>query len=155
MKFPAVFVNCSDFENHLVGSTSKMNIGQCQVTYDIIKALRNGDPDKHLTITVLSPYTKQVSELRQKLKGGNVKIDVETVDSFQGRESDFIIYSTVVANLNNRLGFLDDPRRMNVAITRAKFGLIIIGHKRTLSSNKLWKSCIEEFCEEVNFRSKA
>lgn len=130
-----------------------MNVGQCQVTYEIIKALREGDTNKHLTITVLSPYTKQVSELRQKLIGGKVKVDVETVDSFQGRESDIIIYSTVVANASNRLGFLDDARRMNVAITRAKFGLILIGHKRTLSSNQLWKSCIE-FCKEVKFPKK-
>lgn len=155
MKFPAVFVDCLDFENRLVGSTSKMNVGQCQLTYEIIKALREGDTNNNnnLTITVLSPYTKQVSELRQKLVG-NAKVDIETVDSFQGRESDVIIYSTVVANASNRLGFLDDARRMNVAITRAKFGLILIGHKRTLMSNKLWKSCIEEYCMEVKFPRK-
>lgn len=149
MKFPAVFVNCSDFENHFVGSTSKMNAGQCQVSHKIIKALREGESNKTLTITVLSPYTKQVSELRQKLVGNKVKVDVETVDSFQGRESDIIIYSSVVANASNRLGFLDDARRMNVAITRAKYGLIVIGHRRTLMSNKLWKDCIE-YCKEVN-----
>ncbi|KAG4068831.1 hypothetical protein HA402_004979 [Bradysia odoriphaga] len=155
IKFPAVFVDCLDLENHQVGSTSKKNVGQCQMAYEIIKALRAGDVGKHLTITVLSPYTMQVSELRHRLVGGNIKVDVETVDSFQGRESDIIIYSTVVANTSNRLGFLDDARRMNVAITRAKFGLILIGHKRTLTSNKLWKSCIEEFCEEVKFPKKA
>lgn len=152
-KFPAVFVNCLDFENHFVGLTSKMNAGQCRVTYEIIKALREGESTKPLTITVLSPYTKQVSELRQKLIGSKMKVDVETVDSFQGRESDIIIYSSVVANASNRLGFLDDARRMNVALTRAKYGLILIGHKRTLESNKLWKCCIE-YCEEVKFPKK-
>lgn len=151
LKFPAVFVNCLDLENHQVGSTSRKNVGQCQVAYEIIKALRAGKADRPLSITVLSQYAMQVSELRHKLVGGNVKVDVETVDSFQGRESDIIIYSTVVANTGNRLGFLDDARRMNVAITRAKLGLILIGHKRTLTSNKLWKTCIEDFCEEVQF----
>lgn len=147
MKYPAVFVNCTEFER--LAGTSKMNAGQCQIAYKIVEALRESD-GKKLSITVLSPYTKQVTELRQKLIGAKVKVDVETVDSFQGRESDIIVYSTVVANASNRLGFLDDARRMNVAITRAKFGLILIGHKRTLMSNKLWKSCIES-CKEVEF----
>lgn len=151
IKFPSVFVDCATPEKYGVGSTSKMNAGQCQITINIIKALREGESAKTpLTITVLSPYTKQVTEIRQKLIGSKMKIDVETVDSFQGRESDIIIYSSVVANGSHRIGFLDDARRMNVAFTRAKYGLILIGDRSTLMSNKLWKSFIDS-CKEVKF----
>lgn len=90
-------------------------------------------------------FDKQVELLSKKLKALSCESDVRTVDGFQGQERDIIIISTVRANSrkDRQIGFLDDPNRMNVLLTRAKRALIVIGNRDTLESNKLWKDWIE------------
>ena len=95
-------------------------------------------------ITVLTPYTKQVSELKSRVPND---VGVFTIDSFQGRESDVIIFSTVRCNVERDIGFVEDERRLNVMWTRAKLALIIVGDRATLAEkSELWKralgSCI-------------
>lgn len=97
-------------------------------------------------ITVLTPYTKQVSELKSRVPND---VGVFTIDSFQGRESDLIIFSTVRCNVERDIGFVEDERRLNVMWTRAKLALIIVGDRATLEEKSgLWKRALDS-CKPV------
>ena len=144
---PIIFIQCGEEED--MGDRSKSNQGQIEVIRRLLPLLTAQNPDSQaerrlaeLKITVLSPYTKQIKALRHK------SIACSTIDSFQGRESDIIVFSTVRCNVEGDLGFLDDPRRLNVMWTRARLALIIVGDRRTLSSNSLWKRAVEA-CAEI------
>ena len=149
---PTVFLQCGEEED--MGSRSKSNEGQVQVVHELLPLLRSlQNPDtpeesrlSDLKITVLSPYTKQIQALRHRLPSS---VTCSTIDSFQGRESDIIIFSTVRCNVEGDVGFLDDPRRLNVMWTRARLALIIVGDRRTLSGNPLWKRALDA-CTEVD-----
>ena len=77
-----------------------------------------------LSVGVISPYVMQVEALKQSLDRqvlhGALQVEVKTVDGFQGNERDVIIFSAVRSNHANKIGFLDDCRRLNVAITRGR-----------------------------------
>lgn len=85
---------------------------------------------------MITPYQSQKRRIDNSLCNSEIKVN--TVDSFQGQEKDVIIVSTVRANPSGLIGFLNDDRRTNVAITRSKHLLIIIGHLKTLSTSKSW-----------------
>lgn len=98
---------------------------------------------------IISPYKGQTYYLRHLIKQNSFprsirkRISVNTVDGFQGQERDVILISLVRTNATGRIGFLSDLRRMNVAITRAKMKLFIIGNSDTLSQNKFYKYLYE------------
>ena len=104
---------------------------------------------ERIDVGVISPYRAQVQLLRQLLrKTESLKpfrrfITVNTVDGFQGQERDVIVISLVRSNDEGQIGFLRDLRRMNVAITRARMKVIILGDRHTLTRHpfyrKLWQ----------------
>ena len=85
---------------------------------------------------IISPYEQQVNMLKTRMMGSSVEI--KTVDGFQGREKEIIILSLVRSNNSGNIGFLNDQRRLNVAITRAKRKLIIAGHAATMLRHELY-----------------
>jgi superfamily I DNA and/or RNA helicase len=94
-------------------------------------------------IGVITPYAAQVRLLREKLAIDDLEID--TVDGFQGREKEAIVISLVRSNETGEIGFLSDLRRTNVAMTRARRKLIMIGDSATLSSEPFYARLIEYF----------
>lgn len=152
---PSVFIQCSAEED--MGRMSKSNAVQVDLVDHIVSRLttlrnaeddsqREDEPRRELSLTVLTPYTRQVQYLRQRLPGS---ITVSTVDSFQGRESDIVIFSTVRSNVDGDIGFLSDRRRLNVMWTRARLALIIVGDRRTLTTDPLWQRALNA-CTEVD-----
>lgn len=105
--------------------------------------------EENLDIGIISPYRAQVVFLRKLLKKTPFirpirrLISVNTVDGFQGQERDIILISMVRSNDEGKIGFLNDLRRMNVAMTRARMKLIIIGDTTTLSSHRFYGGLIK------------
>lgn len=75
-------------------------------------------------------------------------IMIASIDAFQGREKDFLVMSCVRSNANGKIGFLNDARRMNVALTRARYGLILIGDVECLKSDKLWNEYLTSLLDK-------
>lgn len=80
-----------------------------------------------VTVGVVSPYSAQVSEIQRRLgkkydDNDSFKVHIRTIDGFQGGEDDIVIISTVRSNQRGSLGFTSSPRRINVALTRARYG---------------------------------
>jgi len=92
-------------------------------------------------IAVIAPYSAQVRFLRDRCS--NTSVEIDTVDGFQGREKEVVLISLVRSNTQGEVGFLGDTRRMNVAMTRAKRRLIVIGDGSTLGRNSFFKEWIQ------------
>ena len=113
------------------GSESRFNADEViLVIEELNKLLKAGVRPEE--IGVISPYSAQVRLLADKIQ--NQQIEIDSVDSFQGREKEVVIVSLVRSNLEGELGFLTDIRRMNVAMTRARRKLVVIGDSATLAS---------------------
>lgn len=108
-----------------------------------------------LRVGIISPYKAQVNLLKEKLNEHQdlvkspIRISINTVDGFQGQERDIIYISMVRSNENGEIGFLGDIRRMNVAITRAKKKLVLIGDSATLSQHKFYKEFLD-YIDSIN-----
>lgn len=106
---------------------------------------------EYLSIGIISPYRAQVNFLKTSIE--DAQTTIETVDSFQGQERDVIFISLVRSNSENEIGFLKDYRRMNVAMTRAKYKLIIIGDSSTLGSDPFYSDLLEFIENNGTYRS--
>ena len=105
-------------------------------------------------VGVVTPYEGQRSFLVQYMAfQGSLhakmyqEIEVASVDAFQGREKDIIIISCVRSNEHQGIGFLADPRRLNVALTRAKYAVIVVGNPKVLSRHPLWNHLLHHYKE--------
>ena len=114
------------------------------------------------TIGLIAPYSAQVRYLRTlifetydypNLKAFADLITIDTVDGFQGQERDLMIISLTRSNERGEIGFLADERRMNVAITRSKRKLVLIGDSSTLAINPFFDSLLGYFEEKGGYRS--
>ena len=107
------------------------------------------------TVAIISPYKEQINILKELLLQSPVlfaygdKISVNTIDSFQGQERDIVYISMTRSNTDNRIGFLSEIRRMNVAMTRARKKLVVIGDSATLSQSPFYAEFIR-YAEERN-----
>lgn len=145
------FLACLGGEEIASSGTSYLNRTEAlHVEKIVTRFLKSGiSPDK---IGIITPYEGQRAYLVSTMlmngplkKEDYAKIEVASVDAFQGREKDYIILSCVRSNEHQGIGFLNDPRRLNVALTRAKYGLIILGNPKVLSKNPLWHELILHF----------
>ena len=110
--------------------------------------------DERIDVGIISPYRAQVQLLRRMLmkweffKPFRRQISVNTVDGFQGQERDIIVISMVRSNDEGQIGFLRDLRRMNVAITRARMKLIILGDRETMTRHPFYRQ-LWQYIEEL------
>ncbi len=110
---------------------------------------KNNKFGKRITIGIISPYKEQVQHLTNKvaedefLKDYLSQIAIKTIDGFQGQERDVIYISLVRSNDAMEIGFLSDTRRMNVALTRAKKKLVVIGDSATLGNHPFYKNFLD------------
>jgi superfamily I DNA and/or RNA helicase len=102
-------------------------------------------------IAVIAPYAAQVRLLRDQFHGSGLEID--TVDGFQGREKEAVVISLVRSNAINEIGFLADRRRMNVALTRARRKLIVIGDSATLGIDEFFSAFFDYVEAEGNYQT--
>ncbi|KAF3341615.1 helicase MAGATAMA 3 [Carex littledalei] len=125
------------------------NLVEVAAVHHIIKRLVEASETsgKHVNVGVISPYAEQVKaiqgRLERYLKHEFLTVKVRSIDGFQGGEADVILMSTVRSNRDGNIGFLSDKRRINVALTRAKHCLWILGNGSTLQKSKsVWKDLV-------------
>lgn len=157
---PLVWVDTSEaadglFDEQFVGASyGRINKGEARLTLrtlrDYVRHIgRRRLEEERVDIGIISPYRAQVQYLRALLRRDDTlrpltgQLTVNTVDAFQGQERDVILVSLVRANEDGQIGFLSDLRRMNVAITRARMKLIILGSAATLCRHRFYRKLYE------------
>jgi ATP-dependent RNA/DNA helicase IGHMBP2 len=109
------------------------------------------------SIGIISPYREQVVFMEKEIEAdpllSDLALTVQTIDGFQGQERDVIYISLVRSNMKSEIGFLNDYRRMNVAMTRARMKLIVVGDSGTIGNDKFYKSFLAYADTEGVYRS--
>ncbi|KAL4227542.1 ATP-dependent helicase NAM7 [Mactra antiquata] len=151
---PMFFYTSSGQEEISSSGTSYLNRTETASVEKIAtRFLRSGVKPEQ--IGIITPYEGQRAYIVQYMQYSGslnkklyIEIEVASVDAFQGREKDFIILSCVRSNEHQGIGFLNDPRRLNVALTRAKYGIIIVGNPKVLSKQPLWNHLLTYYKEQ-------
>jgi len=147
---PFVFIDtagCGFDEEFKDGS--RFNSGETNLVQKIIDVFGA----EFNSIGVISPYSVQVKHLRDDLKEVLLEKDIQTIDGFQGQERELIVISLVRSNSDGMIGFLKDYRRMNVALTRAKNKLIVIGDSATIGNDSFYNAFLSYVEKEGSYKS--
>lgn len=148
---PVMFWNVPSREENYDSAISYVNVREAEAIAQVVdmmcrNGIRNGSD-----IGIITPYTGQQMYLMDslpvlcKFADNEIiqEIEIASVDAFQGREKNFIIFSCVRANDMNDIGFMRDQRRLCVSLTRAKYGLVIIGDAPTFARSSIWCKLIQ------------
>lgn len=142
-EYPFVFLDTKEMkadERSFDGSNSYDNPVESEIVLDILdRALKSSLSEDD--IAVIAAYKDQVDLINQHNKFERVEID--TVDAFQGREKEMIVFSAVRSNQEKNIGFLRDLRRLNVALTRAKRKMIFIGDSSTICEHEAYANLLK------------
>jgi len=139
---------------------SKMNVGEADIVARIVQDTFYQRELEVTEVGVVTPYVAQVRQLKRLLRnvipeGADPELlECASVDNFQGREKDLIIFSAVRSNRTGTMGFLADWRRLNVMLTRARRGLVICGNSRTLKSDEHWNKWLEFYARISSGRAR-
>jgi regulator of nonsense transcripts 1 len=150
---PMFFYSITGMEEISASGTSYLNRTEASYVEKVVThLLRMGVTPAQ--IGVITPYDGQRKYVSEYMRRSGAlasalyeAIEVASVDAFQGREKDFILVSCVRSSETQGIGFLSDPRRLNVALTRARLGIILLGNPRVLSKNALWAALLVHFKE--------
>lgn len=128
---PLLLYHIEGLESMGSKGTSYINMREAIAVVELVKNLHKSkiSPER---IGIITSYAGQKLLLINLITREKLDVEVATVNTFQGREKDYIIYSCVRSNPSNVIGFLDNPRRLNVALTRARFGLFVVGNTKML-----------------------
>ncbi len=154
---PVLFLDTAGrgFEDEVAeGTDSRANPGEAAlVTARLVALLDAGLPAAE--VAVIAPYSAQVALLRTMAAARGVpeSVEIDTVDAFQGREKDAILLSLVRSNAEGAIGFLADLRRMNVAITRARRHLFVVGDSATLGAEPYYQRFLASVEAAGGYRS--
>jgi superfamily I DNA and/or RNA helicase len=159
-RYPSlVFIDtagCGFNEKKNEHSESLYNLNETKLLFDYLsqRLLELKYQYDHISVGVIAPYREQVEYMKSydrefsQLKL-SYDIDISTIDSFQGQERDIICISLVRSNDEGNIGFLKDYRRINVALTRARKMLIVIGDSATLSQDNFYNQWLD-YCHAHN-----
>jgi regulator of nonsense transcripts 1 len=150
---PMFFYSILGMEEISASGTSYLNRTEASYVEKIVThLLRMGVTPAQ--IGVITPYDGQKKYIFEHMRRAGAlaaslyeSIEVASVDAFQGREKDYILVSCVRSSESQGIGFLSDPRRLNVALTRARLGIVLLGNPRVLSKNPLWSALLLHFKE--------
>jgi senataxin len=130
---------------------SLINLAEIDIAMKLYKRLTSDYPDYNFRgkVGIITPYKSQLRELKNRFissYGASIIEDIEfnTTDAFQGRESEVIIFSCVRASPAGGIGFLQDIRRMNVGLTRAKSSLWVLGNSQSLERGEFWRKLVQD-----------
>ena len=144
---PVAFVPVHGAEIEEEVGSSRSNMDEAATVIQIVNDLLSPGDLSPEDIGIISPYAGQVRLIRTMIDGEIEGLEVKSVDGYQGREKEIIVLSTVRANEAGKVGFLSNYRRLNVALTRAKRGLIVVGDDRTLRNDATWASWLDWISE--------